>query len=476
MRGRITAVPLAHPPEASLLRHASLAAAFLLAACSGSSPTNSTGTDNNLISTSQTDIQGADAGTASSSGTSTGSSGSTGSTGSAGGTGSTGSTTPPTTCLASAMSSFLSAPGLVVGADMTDTVAQSAPFDLRAQYISGGVGDKSSVCTSCGSCTSAGQSCASGGCGWWGCWQNTALAPGQFVRDFITRSQTNGDVPVFTYYELLQSSGASEGAGEVNAANNATLMARYFSDWRFFLQTIGSSHALINLEPDFWGYAEQLTSNPHSLAAVVSSAGADCAGLEQSISGMAQCMVHMARSYAPNARIGFNAAPWATNLDVYGNTDPSFDVTAEAKKEAAFLLALGAAQTDFVTLDVSDRDAGYDQANGAQNAFWDATNQTLPNFTQAFRWATALTEALGLPALWWQVPIGNMTLPNVSTQWRDNRLDYFFDHPDEVVQTHAFGVVYGAGQSDQTNPTTDNGHLMARMRTYATAGETSVCQ
>ena len=384
------------------------------------------------------------------------------------------------TCLAS---SFLSGMGstrkLLVGADMTESVAEMAPFDVRYLYLAGGLPDGNGPCSSCASgCTAAGVSCANSGpgCEWWGCWQDDRLPPGQYVRDLISRTQSRGQLPLISYYELLQTSGVSEGAPEVAALNDPRLTGRYFNDWRFVLQQIGTARALLHMEPDLWGYAEQLSSNPHALAAAVRVANpTDCSGQEDSVSGFAQCLIAMVRKYAPNARVGLQASSWGAGVDVHENTDPTFDVAGHARRTADFLLACGAGASDFVVVEASDRDAGYYKSIG-KNTFWDATNATLPDFQQAFDWTRSLTERLGRPALWWQLPLGNMSLPNVVQKWQDNRVDYFFAHTVDVARTNAFGMVFGAGNSLQTNPSTDGGNFVARVQELVARGGQLVCQ
>jgi hypothetical protein len=157
------------------------------------------------------------------------------------------------------------------------------------------------------------------------------------------------------------------------------------------------------------------------------------------------------------------------------NTKPTLDVTAVARTTARFLRVTGGDQADFVAVEASDRDAGY-YASLGQRRGWDATNRTLPSFTQAFAWTRALTEALRKPALWWQVPVGNASMPNEERAWQDNRVDYFLDHPDELAATHAFGVVFGAGMEGQTTPATDGGNLVRRMKQYRSSGGTPLCR
>jgi hypothetical protein len=366
---------------------------------------------------------------------------------------------------------------VLVGAAMEDSVASSAPFDLRYLYLAGGVFDGSGPCTSCATnCTAKGTSCANSGpgCIWWGCWQWDQEPPGAYVRNFSSTAAGDGQIPMITYYELLQTAGTAEGAAEVAAANDAAIMGRYLADFQFVLEQIGDARAFVHIEPDFWGYAQHVSSDPHATPAAVASASAECAGFENTIAGLGACMIAMVRAHAPNALVGLHASGWGTLIDVLNNTNPSLDVAGEAAKLGAFLEECGATSGDFIVVDPSDRDAAWYEAQG-QDRWWDPTNATLPNFTQAFSWATALSESLDLPILWWQVPVGNMSLENTTNRWQDNRLDYFFDHMDELTEAHGFAVAYGAGDGEQTHPSSDDGHLVSRVQAYSDAEGQVAC-
>jgi hypothetical protein len=196
---------------------------------------------------------------------------------------------------------------------------------------------------------------------------------------------------------------------------------------------------------------------------------------------MGQCMISMVRTYAPHAMVALHASAWSTNIDVLGNTSSSLEVAGEAQKTAAFLSACGENQADFVVVETSDRDAGYYQCQG-RNAWWDATNATLPDFHQAFAWTTALTTALGKPALYWQTPLGNKNMPagcpdggQTQSTWQDNRVDYFFANMNELAAAHAVGAAFGAGAGGQTTPETDGGTYVARAKAYYAGGGQSLC-
>ena len=77
--------------------------------------------------------------------------------------------------------------------------------DLRYQYLSGGIFDGTSPCTSCATgCTTSGTSCANTvGCAWWGCWQYDQDPPGAYVRNFVSTAKSHSQIPMFTYYQIL---------------------------------------------------------------------------------------------------------------------------------------------------------------------------------------------------------------------------------------------------------------------------------
>ena len=383
-------------------------------------------------------------------------------------------------CIGAAFLSSLGKDTVLIGGTMQDTTAAQAPFDGRYLYLSGGLFDGSAPCTSCATgCTTGGTSCANtAGCAWWGCWQYDQDPPGQYVINFVgvNEKASPKQIPMFTYYEELQTSGLNEGTTQVAALNDAAFLTRYLADWRFVLQKVGTHPALLHIEPDFWGYVEQLNSDPHAVAAKVTTANpTDCAGYENSAAGVAKCMIHMVRLYAPSAKVGLHASAWGTNIDVFGNTNAKLDVVGEAKKMATFLTALGAGDGDFIVSDPSDRDAGYYQVTQNRNTWWDDTNATLPNFHQAFTWTKALAEAMNLPIILWQIPVGNMSLDNTNLHYKDNRLDYFFAHMDEVVAGHVVGLFFGAGADGPTTPETDGGNFVAKTIAYRNAGGAKIC-
>ena len=380
-------------------------------------------------------------------------------------------------CLAGALLADLGVGHLMVGASMEDATAAATPFDGRYRYLSGGVFDSATPCASCASgCTAGGLSCANtAGCGWWGCWQYDQVPPGEYVSGFVSTAKGDQQIPMFTYYEVLQASGVAEGVAEVAAVNDAAFLTRYLNDFRFLLQRLGGARALVHIEPDFWGYAQHAGEDPHALPAAVKGANpTDCSAEEDSVAGLGRCMIAMVRKHAPAARVGLHASAWGTKYDALGNSNPDFDVVGEAQKLGAFLVAAGAGEGDFIVADMSDRDAAWYQAQGKET-WWDETNATLPNFHQAFTWAKALAEKVNKPIVWWQIPVGNASLSNGGQTWKDNRVDYLFAHLGEVTAAHGAALFFGAGNTEQTTPETDGGNLAAKVASYAQQGGQAAC-
>jgi hypothetical protein len=351
-------------------------------------------------------------------------------------------------------------------------------FALRYQYLAG-------VLAPDPGCLSPTRTDAKGcGTAWWGTWQWDAHPPGEFVTGFADATSSAGLLPMFTYYLLFPAAqarlGIAEGTPEVTvAATDLAFMTAYLDDFRFFLRKLGTRRAVVHVEPDFWGYAQHAARDAGTgaaglPAAVASANPADCAGTPDTIAGLGQCMVAMVRRHAPNALVSLHASAWASGFDCVSNTMASLDVAAEAVKTADFLRACGAAGADLVTFDLSDRDAGWYATQG-RNSWLDASDTALPTFRQAFAWSSALTARLARPGLWWQVPVGNLLLPNRCDGWQDNKLDYVFDHPDRVAASGAIGVAFGAGATCQTSPETDGGRLVARARALQAAGGQPLC-
>ncbi len=392
----------------------------------------------------------------------------------ASGSGTGGSEAGSFACPAAALGDRLGKERLLVGGSMDDGDFAAEPFDIRYKYLAGAV-PADGPCADCASgCQVNGQSCAnSAGCEWWGCWQWDQDPPGRYAADLAASASGAGAVPMISYYIWYSVAGYVEGASEIAALNDGALLSAYLADYRFLCRILAAPPAppaILHLEPDLWGYAHQVNDDPTSIPAAVSAAGAaECSGMGESVAGLARCMLAIARAEAPNALVGFHASAWGAGHDAYMNTDPSFDMDAHAVETARFMRELGADEADLIVVEMSDRDAGFN------DRWWDETDATLPNFAQAISWVSTLGEQLGLPALWWQVPYGHMGLDNSTDHYQDNRVDYFFDHPERFAAGGAIGIAFGAGASGMTTPASDGGHFLQRAGQYYASERPPLC-
>ena len=103
------------------------------------------------------------------------------------------------------------------------------------------------------------------------------------------------------------------------------------------------------------------------------------------------------------------------------------------------------------------------------------TDTTLPYYAQDLTWIKALTEALGVPALYWQTPLGNAAQTNVTNHYKDNRVDYFFANMSELAAAHAIGAAFGAGAALLTTAENDGGNFVSKAKAYFASGGQSYC-
>jgi hypothetical protein len=180
--------------------------------------------------------------------------------------------------------------------------------------------------------------------------------------------------------------------------------------------------------------------------------------LPEDLAGLGHCIVRLGREQAPKVLLGFHASVWA----------------GEPEDTVAFLNAVGAGDTDFIAMDMLDRDAGCfeEQAEECQRDdgpwYWDETNQTSPNFHEYLAWSEQIGGGLGVPQIWWQIPFG---VPSDEPggepgRYRDNRVRYIFSHIQEFVDVGGLGAVFGTGAGNQTYITTDGGQFRDAVTAY----------
>lgn len=322
--------------------------------------------------------------------------------------------------------------------DISVVQAQAVKVDIYDQYLSG-VGSTA--------------------------WPSYASPSGAYVQTIAKNADCIGAVPMFTLYQM-----ASNGDGNVTHLQEFAFMKQYWDQVRLLftqLKTYGKP-ALVNFEPDFWGYTQRISRDPtQEFAQVSATSGGDCATLTDDIVGIAGCLVQMARKYAPNAYVGF----------------PPSNFPDLAAAEPGYMKLIGADKADFAVMQTLDRDVGCIEANytaascnritstsAPNNALkiWDETNTTSPSFTEHFASARSYANTLNLPLLWWQTPMGvpSATPGGTVNAFRDNRVRYFLAHASEMTAAGGFGVVFSPGHTSQTTLATDGGQFKTLSTSY----------
>lgn len=298
------------------------------------------------------------------------------------------------------------------------------------------------------------------GSGDWTTWNSP---PCDYVCVVAAAADSIGALPMFTQYQM-----ANNGDGNISVLSDSTFMTTYWAHVKVLYQDLAAydKPALVNLEPDFWGYAEQHSpgGDPTKLAAIVNT-NPDCAALPNNVTGVAGCLIAMARKYAPKAYVGFPPSVWG------GNSDAAV---------VAFMNAVGAQHADFIVQQTLDRDAGCFEVSpqpsyctrSGTGWYWDESNQTHPNFQDHLASTLAYHTGIGnLPVIWWQTPEGvpSSTPGGTSKHYRDNRVHYFLSHPAELTAVGGLGVVFSGGESHQTTIATDGGQFQLLSGAYFAA-------
>ncbi len=283
---------------------------------------------------------------------------------------------------------------------------------------------------------------------------------GAFVTHVAETAVARGVVPMFTLYQA-----ATRGELRLDVLRDPDFMGKYWDGVRLLLDKLRALDrpAMIHVEPDFWGYVQRAARSgaPAEVPVVVGAAVPECRDLPEDVSGMGRCIVRLTRQRAPKVTLGFHAS--------------GFGALDRPKRVAKFLTDCGALETDFIVLETLDRDAGcFEQGidprcgRSEYAPYWDETNTRSPNFAEHVAWVSTIHERLGLPVLWWQMPLG---VPSdkpggAPKRYRDNRVRYLFAHPEAFEAAGGFGAAFGVGAPNQTDITTDDGQFARAVTQY----------
>jgi hypothetical protein len=311
-------------------------------------------------------------------------------------------------------------------ADQPGGAAKVRDLDYRYQYLAGGVNTGNG----------------------WATWNPN----GSFVTSYIRESRAARVVPVFTYYQLLQSRGAGgdEAQADIAHLRDAALMKAYWADLELFLRRArGRTRVVLHVEPDLWGYLEQ-------------------AGERRLAASFARRVIALRNRLARNVALAYHDSVWGTKEDPTLSNPSLAHMTTLGGRSARFYRSLRA-RFDLVFHDVADRDAGFREhilGDGGASR-WDAAD-----FARRERYLRALRRGTHRPVVVWQIPLGNSTLADTWGRFRDNRVESWLGDRRALTRLRDAGVValmYGAGADGNTTAQSDGGLFFRLARAYERA-------
>ena len=286
-----------------------------------------------------------------------------------------------------------------------------APFGFRYQYLAGGVNTG----------------------GGWATWNPNGTFASMYVHD----SWAHGELPVLTYYMLLQSKpgGGDEAHADLANLQNTQTMSAYWDDVRLlFARVKGTKPVVVHVEPDLWGYLEQAGNTPLA-------------------SSFAQQWIALRDQLAPNVILAYHMSGWGTKHDIVYEDPTDATVRAYATQSATFYKSLHA-KFDIAFEDFSDRDAGfYVKINGNPNTWMKPAD-----FHRHLLYAQTFVRLAGVRTVAWQIPLGNTVMRAMNNTWdhfQDNRVQWLLG-PGSRARLRAYaaagfaGFLFGRGADGAT--------------------------
>ena len=337
-------------------------------------------------------------------------------------------------------------------------------YGFRYQYLAGGVNTGSG----------------------WATWNDD----GGFVSNYIEESAAVGITPVFTYYQIFQSSpGRDQGESSGIATNlgNGSTMNAYWNDMKLFFQRAGEfpgTQVIFHVEPDLWGYTQkQGGDNASAVTARVGSAGVpEIAGQPDNMVGFASAIRLLRDRYAPNVQLAYQLSVWGTGNDIALSNPSDAEVDRLAGRAAGYFNSLQGG-FDLVFSEFSDRDAGFkaDQYGDGGASWWDDGD-----FRRNIRFLSGFSSQTQKRLVMWQIPFGNTKVAELDNSWnayQDNRVEWLLDDPSgehlaAYVNAGVVALLFGRGADGATcacdanddGRDDDGGYFKERVRAYYAAG------
>lgn len=294
-------------------------------------------------------------------------------------------------------------------------------------------------------------------------WPTWSAPEGSYVTNHAVEALSRGVIPMFTLYQA-----AARGEANLAAFNDDEYMSQYWHNVRVMYARLGELGApsIVHLEPDLWGYFQKASELPSGVPVKVGSHVSECFDLPEDVAGFGRCLIRLGRLFAPQAQIGLSASSFGAFTK---------DKISDPVRIADYLIEIGSDESDIMVVETLDRDAGCFEA--ATDPLCDRKAETQVGgafywddaaFRTHLRWARMIHERTGKALLWWQMPLGTPSDSpgGAKERYRDNRVKWLFEHPDEFVAAGGFGAVFGTGAENQTSAKTDGGQFKRAVSGY----------
>lgn len=262
---------------------------------------------------------------------------------------------------------------------------------------------------------------------------------------YVRESIAAHTIPVFTYYQLLQSrpaAGADELHKDLSNLRNQGTMRAYWSDFGLLLRRVsaaaGGHLVVIHIEPDLWGYLERANALPLARS-------------------FARRLIALRDRLAPGVLLAWHLSVWGTGEDPTYSKPSLSHMDDLSSISARFYEALGA-HFDLVFNDIADRDAGfYRRVEGNPRTWWGPRD-----FARHDRYIAGFVRRTQTRVVLWALPLGNTRLNDTWEHYRDNRVQWWLgahssEHLRATRDAGVIGLLFGGGAAGTTSAGTDGG-------------------
>jgi hypothetical protein len=323
--------------------------------------------------------------------------------------------------------------------DGAATLRERAPFGVRWAYLSGGAGGP-------------------------GTWQRWRQGNGSYATAFVADSASNGQVPFLSYYVLQQTEGADHLSHErdkvVAGLRDPSVLRPVVADLTVALRRMqegGARLAVLQVEPDLWGYAQQRYGEDAARVpvAVRASGGALAKGLRNDLRGFATLVTRIRNRYARSVRLAFPVSIWGTNKDIVGSKPDEDELRAMIGRTTRFYRSLGR-PFDLLTFEYANRTSGYARIVDGVPA--DQVEWSSADYARHLRYVRGVIAGTRRAGVLWQVPVGNDVMAasdDTKGHYRDDKVQRLLGNRGRPLlrsmrASGVIGVLFGSAFPNDT--------------------------